>query len=82
MSIELPESKRTQALDSLKRYYQEHMDEEIGDLRAVMLLDFFLKELAPTVYNRAVGDVQAVLAAQVQDLEGTCWEAEFGYWKR
>ena len=38
MSLELSEAKRTQALDSLKRFYQEHMDEEIGDLRAVMLL--------------------------------------------
>lgn len=82
MTIALPDDARARALASLQRFAAEDLDEELGDLRATLLLDFFLQEIAPTVYNRAVGDAQAHLATQLQDLDGTCWEPEFGYWKR
>jgi uncharacterized protein (DUF2164 family) len=71
--------KRLQA--SIKRYAAEHLDEEFGDLKAALMLDFVLKEIAPTVYNKAIGDAQAYFQARVADLEGVCYEEEFGFWK-
>jgi uncharacterized protein (DUF2164 family) len=56
------------------------MDQEIGDLKADLLLDYFLKEIAPTVYNQAITDAQAYFQVKAADLEGVCYEAEFGYW--
>jgi uncharacterized protein (DUF2164 family) len=47
-----------------------------------LLLEFFLKELGPSVYNTAIGDAQAHLQERVGDLDGTCYEPEFCYWKR
>jgi hypothetical protein len=32
------------------------------------------------VYNQAVADAQTFLQARVADLEGVCYEEEFGYW--
>ena len=57
------------------------MDEEVGDLKAKLLLDFFLGELGPTVYNGAIADAQAYFQGKVADLEGSCYEAEFSYWR-
>ncbi len=35
-----------------------------------MLLDFFVKQLGPPVYNQAIKDVHASLHDKLQDLEG------------
>lgn len=67
---------------SIKRYLEEHLDEEVGELKAGMLLDFCLREIAPTIYNQAVSDAQTYLQDRVADLEGTCYEPEFQYWKQ
>ena len=80
MPIQLPPDtvKRLQA--SIKRYVSENLDRDIGNLQANLLLDFCLKEIGPSVYNKAVADAQAYFEARVADLEGVCHEAEFGYW--
>jgi len=65
---------------SIKRYASEHLDQDLGDLQASLLLDFCLKEIGPTVYNKAVADAQAWLQGRLVDLEGVCYEPEFTYW--
>lgn len=79
--IKLRQETEQQLIGSLQRYFTEHMDEEIGDLKAAMLLTFCLEEIGPSIYNEAIRDAQAHLQTQVEDLSGTCYEAEFGYWK-
>ena len=80
MAITLPQEARKQALGSIKRYVAENFDQEIGDLKAIGLLHYFLKEIGPTVYNQAIGDAQAYFQGRVADLEGVCFEKEFTYW--
>jgi uncharacterized protein (DUF2164 family) len=80
MAIILPQETRKQALSSIKRYVAENFDQEIGDLKAIGLLDYFLKEIGPTVYNQAIGDAQAYFQGRVADLEGVCFAKEFTYW--
>jgi len=65
---------------SIRRYFTEQREEEIGELQAKLLLDFFLEEIAPSVYNAAVGDAQTFLRDRIADLEGACFVPEFGYW--
>lgn len=71
-------SKQMQA--SIKRFVAEHMDEDIGDLKAILFLEFCLKEIAPTVYNQAIADAQKYFQERVVDLEGVCYQPEFSYW--
>jgi uncharacterized protein (DUF2164 family) len=72
----------TQAMrESIKRYVAEHLDQDIGDLKATMLLEFCLKEIGPTIYNKAISDAQKYFEVRVVDLEGSCHEPEFQYWK-
>ena len=73
------EAKR-QAVASIRRYFAEHLDQEIGDLKAGLLLEFVLKEIGPTVYNQAVTDARAFFQDRVADLEGACYRTEFAYW--
>ena len=80
MAIKLSADITKQLQVSIKRYFAEHMDEDIGDLKAGLLLDYCLKEIAPVVYNRAIADAQAYFQARVADLEGVCYEPEFTYW--
>ena len=58
------------------------MDEEIGDLKAGLLLDYCLQEIGPAVYNQAIADAQSYFTGRVADLEGVCHEEEFGYWPK
>ena len=80
MTIELEREVEHRLLASIKRYFEEQLETEIGDLKATLLLRFILKEIGPCIYNRAVGDVQAHLRNVVEEIDGVCFEPEFGYW--
>lgn len=82
MRIKLTDEQRQQSIVSIKRYVQEELDQEIGELKAGLLLDFFLQEIAPSVYNGAVADAQTYLRDRLSDLEGVCYHDEFGYWPK
>lgn len=82
MTIKLSDETEQRLTSSIKRYVSETMEEEIGDLKARLLMDFFLKELGPSIYNKAIVDAQAHMHDRVGDLDGSCFEPEFSYWKR
>jgi uncharacterized protein (DUF2164 family) len=82
MPVTLSPDARKQALGSLKRFLTDELEVEASDLQAIGLLEFLLKEIAPTVYNAGVADAQAWLRDRLTDLEGACYEPEFGYWPK
>jgi uncharacterized protein (DUF2164 family) len=82
MAIELPKESRKELISSIERYFQENMEERIGNIAASALLSFFLDELGPLVYNKAVADVQERLQARVMELDLEIHEDEFQYWRK
>ena len=68
MSIDIPKDARTQAIASIQRYFEAHMEDNIGNIAAGALLGYFLEEIAPLVYNQAVTDVQERLMARISCL--------------
>lgn len=82
MPIELSKEDRAQAIASIERYFREHMDERIGNIAAGALLGFFVEEIGPSIYNRAVADVQERLQARLAELDYEVHEDEFGYWRK
>ena len=82
MSIELSKEARADAVASIQQYFERNMLEPIGELPAGLLLNFFLEEIGPAVYNKAIADAQARLAVRVADLSGELYEDEFQYWPR
>jgi uncharacterized protein (DUF2164 family) len=82
MTIELPKDARAEAIRSIERYFQENMDERIGNIAAGALLNFFVEEVGPVIYNRAVAEVQERLQQRVAELDIEVHEDEFQYWRR
>jgi uncharacterized protein (DUF2164 family) len=82
IKIELSKEARAQAIGSLQRYFEENMAEPIGEMPAGLLLSFFLEEIGPAVYNRAIADAQARLERMTVDLGGELFADEFQYWPR
>ena len=82
MTIELSKEARADAIASIQQYFERNMPEPIGELPAGLLLNFFLEEIGPAVYNKAIADAQARLAVRVADLSGELYEDEFQYWPR
>jgi uncharacterized protein (DUF2164 family) len=82
VTIELSKEARQQAIASIERYFREHMDERIGNIAAGALLGFMLEEIGPSIYNRAVAEVQERLGARVAELDLEVHEEEFDYWRK
>jgi len=80
MTIELSDDAQKQLRASVRRYFAECLDQDIGDLKADLLLDYVVREIGPTIYNQAIADAQAYFQARVADLEGVCYQKEFAYW--
>jgi uncharacterized protein (DUF2164 family) len=82
MTIELNKDARAQAIASIERYFRENMEEPIGNVAAGGLLGFFLEEIGPSIYNKAVLDVQERLQARISELDLDIHEEEFDYWRK
>jgi uncharacterized protein (DUF2164 family) len=79
-TIELSKLARADAIKSIQRYFEENMTEPIGDLPAGLLLNFFIEEIGPAIYNHAIRDAQAQMQKRVVDLDGELYADEFQYW--
>jgi uncharacterized protein (DUF2164 family) len=82
MSIELSKEDRKEAIDSIERYFRENMEEKIGNIAASGLLSFILEEIGPSIYNKAVADVQERLQTRIAELDFEIHEEEFSYWRK
>ena len=82
MAIELPREVRQEAIVSIERWFREERGERIGNIAAGALLGFLLEEIGPSIYNKAVADVQERLGARIAELDIEVHEDEFGYWRK
>lgn len=82
MTIQISKEARKEAIASIERYFQENMDEKIGNIAAAGLLAFFLEEVGAIVYNQAVADVQQRLLSRIAELDIEVHEDEFQYWRK
>jgi uncharacterized protein (DUF2164 family) len=80
MTITLTDDARKHSVASIKRYFLEELDQDIGELKSGLVLEFFLKEIAPTIYNGAIADAQTYVRDRLVDLEGACSAPEFAFW--
>ena len=81
MPIKLPPETVKQLHASIKRFFAEELEQDIGDLKAGTVLDYVIKEIGPSIYNGAIADAQAYFQERVTDLDGVCYEPALGYWR-
>ena len=82
MKIELSTQAQKDAIASIQKYLEVNMPEMIGELHAGLLLNFFVEEIGPAIYNKAIADSQAQMLRRVDDLSGELYVDEFQYWPR
>jgi uncharacterized protein (DUF2164 family) len=82
VAMKLEQDTETYLLNSIRRFFAEEMEMDIGDLKAARILDFFVEEMGPSIYNQAIVDAQAFFSEKVADLAGVHNPAEFNYWKK
>lgn len=68
--ISISKEKREQMINSIKEYFYNEREEEIGDLAASMILNFITEELGPEYYNQGVIDAYNYMTDRVEDLLG------------
>lgn len=82
MTIELSKEARSRAIASIERYFQEYMEEKIGNVAAAGLLGFILEEIGPSIYNKGVADAQEQMQMRVSELDIEVHKDEFEYWRK
>jgi uncharacterized protein (DUF2164 family) len=55
-------------VSKIQKYFDNEMDQEIGDFEAEFLLDFFSEQMGSYYYNQGLRDAQAALSAQVDNI--------------
>jgi uncharacterized protein (DUF2164 family) len=82
VTIELSRQVREDAIASIQRYFERNLPEPIGELPASLLLNYFVEEIGPAIYNQAIADAQVRLQQRIADLEGELYEEPFQYWHK
>lgn len=82
MNIALENNDKEAILSSIKKYFLEEFDIEIGDMKAGFVLKYFFEEIGPFVYNKAIQDAENFMSERIADLPASCYEDGLGYWKK
>jgi uncharacterized protein (DUF2164 family) len=82
MTIELTKETKQQAITSMQKYFEANMEEPLGNIAAIALLEFILEEIAPSIYNKGVSDAQERMQERLSELDYEVHEDEFTYWQK
>jgi uncharacterized protein (DUF2164 family) len=76
--IRIDDARRATLVRALQAHFADAFDEPLSAFRAEGLVDLFLRELGPAVYNQGVRDACAHLQERLLDLEAELHEADGG----
>lgn len=82
MTIEITKEETASVIPSLQKYLREELDLELTGLQAQVLLDYFMKEVAPIAYNKGVSDAESYFRTRLEELPSLCYEPELTYWNK
>ncbi|GAA0590352.1 hypothetical protein GCM10009001_02890 [Virgibacillus siamensis] len=68
--FDIPEEKKEEMAETIRGYFETERGEDIGNLAAIMLLDFIVEEIAPAFYNLGVEDSRIYINEKLDDLYG------------
>lgn len=78
MRIRLAPDRREALIGAIQRHFREEFDESLSEFRAEAVLEFFIAELGPPVYNQGVRDAAGYIQDKLADIEGEIFEVEAG----
>jgi uncharacterized protein (DUF2164 family) len=66
--FELKKYEKEEMIREVQRFFREEKDEEIGNLAAVLILDFISKNLGKFYYNKGVQDSHKFITERLLEL--------------
>jgi len=70
IKFKIDDEKRKLMQERIKKFFLTEREEEIGNLAAILILDFIIDNLASEFYNLGVRDCIAQISQNVEDLYG------------
>ncbi|MGX5201203.1 DUF2164 domain-containing protein [Aliikangiella sp. IMCC44632] len=52
----------------VKDFFNDELDQDIGNFEAEFLIDFFAKEIGPYFYNRGLSDAQVLFTEKSEEV--------------
>ncbi len=68
--IKLSKEKKEYMISAIQEFFLTERDEELGELAAMLILDFVIDKLANEFYNQGVFDSYRYMNEKVEDLLG------------
>ena len=66
--LKLDKENRDKLIEGIIAYFHEEHDEELGELAAGFLLDYFCEQLGPIYYNQGLRDAHTFINDKLEDL--------------
>ncbi|QDP01059.1 DUF2164 domain-containing protein [Thalassotalea sp. PS06] len=63
-------------VEKLQTYFENELDQEIGQFDAEFLLDFVSKEMGSYYYNRGLEDARTIVAAKLDTIDDEIYAIE------
>ena len=74
--IQFTKEERTAVGGRIRDFFARELDQDISQLQAEMVLDFFGSQIGGWFYNRGLADAQAVVAAKAEDIADAIYALE------
>ena len=74
--IEFSNEEKETVVLRIKLYFEQELNQDIGQFDAEFLLDFFSKEVGPRFYNQGLRDARAVLDTKLENIDDALYEIE------
>ncbi|WP_290371423.1 MULTISPECIES: DUF2164 domain-containing protein [unclassified Paenibacillus] len=65
----MTKEQQDEAIRSIQTYFADERGEELGDLAAWGVLDLFMTQLAPYIYNQALSDARTTVNQRIASIE-------------
>ena len=74
--IEFSKEEKSLLVKKIQLYFNDELDQTIGQFDAEFLLDFFAEEVGVYFYNRGLLDAQAILESKMDSITDAIYEIE------
>ena len=76
MGIKLSDERREILVNEVQQLFSEEFERDLSAFQADRLIDFFLAQVGPPVYNQAVQDARRFVLGKLEDLDGEVYEPD------
>ena len=74
--IKIEKAKREKLVKEIQAYFIDNYEDEIGELKAELLIDFLVDKVGNEVYNQALADAKYWFKKKLDDLESDFFTLE------